>query len=229
MNTLVIVDEPASRAALVGLCQQHPELGDAIAVSSGSAVKMNLASRPNLVIVDAELRDMTSFDVITALAPSPAIIMVGSRDEQASRAFDVGAIDFLRKPVQSKRFRIAVARYNAHAAAGPAPNADFGQRRLLAEQARRKYFVPISAIDYISSQGNYVTLHCGDQAYLRRDSVKSLALVLVPLGFEYIRRDLIVNIARVAFAEKRGPRVTEFTLLTGVRLLSRVGFRLAHR
>jgi DNA-binding LytR/AlgR family response regulator len=84
----------------------------------------------------------------------------------------------------------------------------------------------VDDIDYIVVDGNYVTLHVGDSQYLRRDSIKHLTTLLTPHAFERIRRDTLINLNRVAFAEKHPQATIIFTMLCGTRLTSRSGFHL---
>jgi DNA-binding LytR/AlgR family response regulator len=99
-------------------------------------------------------------------------------------------------------------------------------RHLICENSERLYFVAVDDVDYIQTSGNYVRIHVGDQKYFRRDTVKRLASELRNQGFECIRRSTLVNLARVAFAEKLGHHALAFTLSSGVRLVSKNSFRL---
>ena len=96
----------------------------------------------------------------------------------------------------------------------------------MAENSHRLYFIDAEDIDYIESCGNYVLIHVGDQKYVRRDTLKRLASALRDLGFEWIRRSTLVNLSRVAFAEKLGRGALAFTLKTGTRVVSKTRIRL---
>ena len=98
--------------------------------------------------------------------------------------------------------------------------------RLMAENSSRLYFLAVEDIDYIESCGNCVLIHVGDHKYLRRDTLKRLAVALRDAGFQSIRKSTVINLSRVAFAEKLGRGALAFTLITGTRLVSRCRFRL---
>jgi DNA-binding LytR/AlgR family response regulator len=97
---------------------------------------------------------------------------------------------------------------------------------LMAENSHRLYFLAVEDVDYIESYGNYVLIHMGEQKYVRRDTLKRLALILREVGFTQIRRSTLINLARVAFAEKLGSSALAFTLMTGTRLVSKARIRL---
>ena len=98
--------------------------------------------------------------------------------------------------------------------------------RLIAEKARRIYFVPVCDVDYIEACGNYVRLHVRNFEYVRRDTLARLARELRCAGFQRIHRSILMNFRRVEFAERLDDGAFAFTLNTGTRLISRTRFDL---
>jgi two-component system, LytTR family, response regulator len=103
-----------------------------------------------------------------------------------------------------------------------------GDDRLIAERSHRLYFLRVSDVDYIEAYGNYVRIHVGDCEYVRRDTLVRLTRELQGAGFHRVRRSALLNMRRVAFAERLGDGALVFTLASGARLVSRTRFRLAH-
>ncbi len=97
--------------------------------------------------------------------------------------------------------------------------------RLMGEKGRRLFFIEVESVDYIQADGNYVSICAGDNRYIARNTLKNLARVLAPSGFVRITRSLLVNLRRVAFAERIGGGSYEFTLRSGTRLVSTRTFR----
>ena len=233
MRILIVDDDPLARAVLVDLCRRQPEQADPVTVGSGAdAIEEIRISPPDLVLLDVELGDMSGFDVLRSLESSnpPPVVLVTGHEEHALQAFEFGAIDYLMKPVAPSRFDATLARLRARDSSRNRPGATAFRShtpiRLVGEKARRLHFLPVDVIDYIIADGNYVTLYVGESQYLRRDSVKHLTTLLAPHAFERIRRDTLINLNRVAFAEKQPQAAIVFTMLCGARLTSRSGFRL---
>jgi two-component system, LytTR family, response regulator len=243
MRTLIVDHEPHARATLRHLCEADDSIDEvAIAECGATAIDMIRTGRPDLLLLDVELRDMTGFDVLRSLKHTarPAVIMVAAHEEHAVEAFRSGAIDYLTKPVGASRFATAIERVHercemnlpavqgANMANFAAPNSKHRrpQARLMAENSHRLYFLAVEEVDYIESCGNYVLIHVGEQKYLRRDTVKRLASELRDAGFEWIRRSTLINLARVAFAEKLGHGALAFTLTCGARLVSKTRVKL---
>jgi len=233
MRILIVDDDPLARAVLVDLCRRYPEQAEPVTVGSGAdAIEEIRLAPPDLVLLDVELGDMSGFDVLRSLESinPPPVVLVTGHEEHALRAFEIGAIDYLLKPVVPSRFEAALARLRSREsnrtprrALQRSPNIPI---RLVAEKGRRLHFLPVDIIDYIVADGNYVTLHVSDSQYLRRDSIKHLTTLLAPHGFERICRDTLINLNRVAFAEKQPQATIVFTMLCGARLTSRSGFHL---
>jgi DNA-binding LytR/AlgR family response regulator len=99
--------------------------------------------------------------------------------------------------------------------------------RLVGERTGRFYFLAPSDVDYIEADSNYMYLQIGNDRYINRDSLKRLAPLLEPLGFIRISRSILLNLRRVAYAEREGRGILAFTLNSGVRLVSSAGYRIA--
>ncbi len=80
-------------------------------------------------------------------------------------------------------------------------------------------------IDYIESDGNYVTIRSGNANYISRDTIKRLSADLAHVGFIRIERSLLVNIRAIAYVETVGRGMFAFTLSSGSVLHSSSSYR----
>ena len=96
---------------------------------------------------------------------------------------------------------------------------------LVGERDNRLYPLDPEKIDYIESDGNYVSIRSGNAAYIRRDSIKRLAVELAHLGFIRIERSLLVNIRAVLYAQTAGRGRFAFTLVSGACVHSSAAYR----
>jgi DNA-binding LytR/AlgR family response regulator len=96
---------------------------------------------------------------------------------------------------------------------------------LVGEREHRLYPLNPEKIDYIESDGNYVSIRSGSAAYISRDSIKRLAGELKDFGFIRIERSLLVNVRAVLYAETVGRGRFAFTLSSGACLQSSAGYR----
>jgi two-component system LytT family response regulator len=244
MRILVVAEEPLARSLLVRLCRSV----DAVEVvaqshSGAAALEAAHALRPDVMLLDVDLPDMSGFELMRALqgSPPPASIIVAANAEHALTAFDAGAIDFLIKPVRAARFSEAVRR--ARGRSDPAANGlprstpqsawtpagertvPAAPRLLAAERERRLYLLDPEKVDYIESYGNYVRIWSGDVAHISRECVKELAILLAPCGFVRVQRSKLINLRAVSYIERPGHGLFVFVLTCGTRLESTPTYR----
>ncbi len=101
VRILVVDDEPPIRKLLrTGLGSQGYEVMEAI---SGQAALDGLARKPDLMILDLGLPDISGLDVLRILREAGSalpVVILSSRDDEAGKvkAFDLGADDYVTKP-----------------------------------------------------------------------------------------------------------------------------------
>src|SRR6186713_1884138 len=231
MRVVIVDDEPLARSRLVHLCQEHAGVEVVAQAGSGAdAIEAIKAHRPDVVLLDVELQDMTGFDVLRSLESreGPLAIMVTAHPEHAMEAFDSNAVHYLTKPVDGGRLVSAIGRARKRLSLQRSESLDRSEpslRQITGEKAQRLYFIDVESIDYVESEANYVALHVGDERYLARNTMKHLAGALAPLGFVRIERSLLINLRRVAFAERVDRGAFAFTLRNGRRLVSSTTYR----
>ncbi len=162
----------------------------------------------DLVFLDIQMPGMTGFDVIHRLSPDhmPPVIFITAYDDYAIKAFDVHAVDYLLKPFDFDRFKIAFERV-----VKMTTQSDDIKKKidLLLKQANKKepyldritikkderiFFVNSTDINYIKAQGKYIEIHAGKANHLLRKTLQSTLKRLDPDRFFRIHRSHVVNI-----------------------------------
>jgi two-component system, LytTR family, response regulator len=242
MKLLIVDDEPQTRAALSELCGRSDDLHVVGEAGLGSAAMKAVGElRPDVMLLDAELPDMSGFDVLRAARAEndgPLGIIVTANPAHALTAFAAGALDCLLKPVNASQFARSIQRarercarasrelqLQPQAARSSEIDAGLAASCLIGERERRLYPLNPQRIDYIESDANYVTFRVGDLEYLSRDSIKRLASVLRRQGFVRIERSLLLNVRAVLYVELLGHGAYAFTLTSGRRLRSSPRYR----
>jgi DNA-binding LytR/AlgR family response regulator len=95
---------------------------------------------------------------------------------------------------------------------------------IIGEREHRFYPLTPQSIDYIESDGNYLTLRANAAEYITRDSIKRLERLLQPYGFIRIERSLLVNSRAIAYLQRNGRGTFAFTLTNGACLQSTATF-----
>jgi two-component system LytT family response regulator len=236
LRTLVVDDEPLPRQRVADLVRADPRLELIGEAGDGAgALDLIVATRPDLVFLDIQMPELDGFQVISALDDDvlPAIVFVSAYDEYAVRAFDVAAVDYLLKPVSAMRFAATIDRVatrlrqarGENAAAirdavdRAAPNAGC-ITRFVAQRANRHYFVPVSDIEWIEADGNYLRLCTRGQSHLVRETMKNAEARLDPEAFVRIHRSTIVAVDRIETIQGREYGEYKLKLKSGTTLVS---------
>ena len=146
-----------------------------------------------------------------ATVTQPVIIFVTGYERYVFDAFDVGAFQYLLKPVNEEKFAQVFARAVEQIAANR-ENPQKG-RVLTLQSANTSKTVPLDSIYYIESSNHRVELHLKDGEFACYAKIGDLELELQNQFFR-IHKGYLVNLSYVAGYSK-----TEVTLTNGVRLL----------
>jgi two-component system, LytTR family, response regulator len=244
MKVVIIEDEEAPLAELRALCARAKDLHLVGEARSGVAgIRAVKALRPDLLLLDVELPDMSGFEVLRALRERDQrrTILVTTSEQDGATAFAAGAAECLLKPVDAEAFSAALARAGGRLRSRLAPLR--GTMRavaptlisdsrppdrplfLVGEREHQLYPLEPDHIDFIESAGNYVNYHVGRISYMARESIKRLDDILTPVGFVRIERSILLNIRAIAYAQSIGHGGFAFTLASGSRLHSSHAYR----
>lgn len=146
-----------------------------------------------------------------ATGTQPVIIFVTGYERYVFDAFDVGAFQYLLKPVDEEKFAQVFARAVEQIAANR-ENPQKG-RVLTLQSANTSKTIPLDSIYYIESSNHRVELHLKDDKFACYAKIGDLELELQDQFFR-IHKGYLVNLSYVAGYSK-----TEVTLTNGERLL----------
>ena len=168
LTALIVDDEPAARR---DLGEVLASIGNVriVAEASDAAAAQQLARRhrPDLIFLDIQLPGADGFTALGGIdASQSCVIFTTAYAQFAIRAFEVGATDYLLKPVEEERClrainraREALARQNGHE----------GEPALEIEERGAHVRVPLAAIRLLHAGGNYVeVVHERGRGLVRR-------------------------------------------------------------
>jgi two-component system response regulator LytT len=114
LRTVVVDDEQLARDELCFLLSRVPGL-EVIAQATNGVEALQVISdhSPDLVMLDVQMPGLTGFEVARRLLNAGVelhLVFVTAYDRHAIEAFDVNAVDYLLKPVESERLETAIER-----------------------------------------------------------------------------------------------------------------------
>jgi DNA-binding response OmpR family regulator len=122
-TVLIVDDQPDTLHLMIDMLKGDCRLK--LATSGERALALcQLDTPPDLVLLDVVLPGMDGFEVVRRLRQHPSssgipIVMVSALEEEElqQRALELGAVDFIRKPVDAALLRLRVRNFAQHAAA----------------------------------------------------------------------------------------------------------------
>lgn len=214
LRVVTVDDEPLARERVSELVRETEGLALVGEGRNGlEALDLITTLDPDLVFIDVEMPELSGFGVIAALdgARVPGVVFVTAYEHYALQAFEVGAIDYLQKPVTKQRFAAAVERAKQRLLRGSATDrqslvagsalaerARGTRTRFVVRRGNTHYFVAVDQVDWIDAADNYLRLHVGDRVHLCRGTMKEAEEELDASRFVRIHRSAIVAIDRIA-------------------------------
>lgn len=202
IKAVLIDDERLARTELRKLLTEFPDIeiiGEAANASEGIEVIENL--QPDLVFLDIQMPGKTGFDMLSELEKAPHVIFTTAYDEYALKAFEVNALDYLLKPVDTKRLADAIHKLHIAEEKEAMAPAISSNRSLLNENdqvfvkdGERCWFVKLSDIRLFESVGNYAKVFFAGNKPLILKSLNALEERLDEKVFFRANRKHIVNL-----------------------------------
>jgi two-component system LytT family response regulator len=213
-RVLIVDDEALARERVRSLLLQIAGVELVDECSTGlQAVHAIEQHSPDVVFLDVQMPELDGIGVIEALTPErcPQIVFVTAYDRYMERAFEVHAVDYLRKPYTDERFFKALehARLRAREHRLSTTGLDTGLRAVLQDLDRRApgasrliirerergifHVVRTEDVDWIEATEDGVKVYAGTNKYPWRTTLAEVERRLNPAMFLRIHRSFIVN------------------------------------
>jgi DNA-binding LytR/AlgR family response regulator len=216
-TALIAEDEPLLRAELKqALAELWPELHIVAETADGAAALTALRTHaPDFAFLDINMPKASGLDVARVRPPGTVIVFLTAYHQHALDAFDVGAVDYLVKPLNRGRLLETISRLQlrqqpavAHApvASIVAPEAAAAPRYLSWIQASVGSILRVITTDeviFFQSEAKYTKVVTPQTEALIRIPVKDLVEQLDPQEFIQVSRGAIVNRRRIDAVHRR--------------------------
>lgn len=237
IRAIIVDDEELARASLKLSLQKFQQISVINECSNGfEAVKSIKEFKPDVVFLDIQMPKLNGFDVVELLADeAPQIIFVTAFDEYAIKAFDANALDYLLKPVNPDRLKIAIKRLEEKISIEAKPDfknavkevvqKNLPLQRILIKENTKVHVIPVNEIIYFEAQDDYVLIQTLDKSYLKNERLANLEAELDPQVFIRIHRSFLVNIDYINRIESYSKDSKLVKLKTGFEIpVSRSGY-----
>ncbi len=213
LTILAVDDERTQLEDLARLLRNSPSVREVECAYDGHEALLKASAQAfDAIFLDVRMPDLDGLElgrVLRRFASPPQLVFVSAYDSAAVDAFELHALDYLRKPVGRRRVeeaieRVAAAvetaptadeRNPARPAAGAGSGSDDHEMIAVANlHGGSTRLLPRSAILYVQSYGDFVRIVTDDGRYLLRCTLAEIERRWEPWGFIRVHRQYIANL-----------------------------------
>jgi DNA-binding LytR/AlgR family response regulator len=199
INCIALDDEPLALEVLITLCRKIPFIDLLHTFTSFSKAHQYLSSYPvDLIFLDIEMPDKNGLDFLKAIKQNIMVIFTTAHSKYAVEGFNVNAIDYLLKPIEVDRFKIACNKANdffiySNTSASKLQNCLY----VRSEYALIK--ILHNEICYLQTMDDYIKIHTTDgKIVLTLMSMKKILEKLPSNEFIRVHRSFAVSISNIS-------------------------------
>lgn len=198
IRAVIVEDSRLARNELKELLKLHDDLelvGEAENVDDG--VELIESESPDLLFLDINMPEKDGFDLLEMLDEVPITVFTTAYDEYAIKSFEYNALDYLLKPVNSKRFDMALEKVRAKMASKEesASNAKklTEASQIFIKDGEACWLVKIGDISLFEIVGNYTRVYFEDKKPMLYKSLNQVEEKLPEGSFFRANRQQIIN------------------------------------
>ncbi len=212
LTILAVDDEQTPLKDLARLLRSFAGVHEVECAFGGHDALLKVSSQAyDAIFLDVKMPDLDGVElgrVLRRFASPPQLVFVSAYDSAAVDAFELRALDYLRKPVSRRRLEEALERVAAAVEAGEAQPDGNGRRarparggesEMVAVAAARggsTHLIHRGSILYVQSHGDFVRIVTDDGRYLLRNTLNEIERRWEPFDFVRVHRQYVANLAR---------------------------------
>ena len=196
MKALIIDDTRLARQELVFLLTDQEDIeivGEA--QNSEEAELLIKQFQPDLLFLDIQMPGRTGFDLLESLEEVPHVIFTTAYSEYAMKAFEVNALDYLKKPIIKERLKTALDKVRERMSE---KNEDrkmlTANSQVFVKDGERCWFVALKDVRILEIWDNYTRIYFQDEKPMIPRTLNYMESRLDPETFFRANRQQIVNL-----------------------------------
>ncbi len=207
IQALLVDDEESANTWLAKLLGQFATVqvvGTATSVTRAEALLKEL--EVNTVFLDIEMPRRRGVELFAELSKQIRVVMVTSHNHHALHAYELGALDYLLKPVTIKRLSLTVERLMASQAPPVTQPEEVFALRIPISTNRGIVMLDPDQILWIEARENYSQVHLAENEplFIKR-SLTEWEQTLTATTFVRLDRSTLIHLGRIQSVQWRMP------------------------
>lgn len=236
MNCIIVDDEPLAREAMKILIDEAGNLQLVGSFNSAATASEYMKQHVvDLVFLDIQMPGITGIEFARTISKRTLVIFTTAYTEYALDSYEVDAIDYLIKPVETERFQKAVNKalsYHSLLLKEEMVEKEMKETSETKEEkeaiepmvaaeyffvkADRRYFkVNFSDILFIEGLKDYVIIQLSDQRIITRMSLKAIFDLLPQTNFLRVNKSYIVNTGHIESFDNNDIFIKQYEIAIG--------------
>jgi DNA-binding LytR/AlgR family response regulator len=212
LTILAVDDEHTQLEDLARLLRSFSGVHEVECAYGGHDALLKASSQAyDAIFLDVRMPDLDGVElgrVLRRFASPPQLVFVSAHDSAAVDAFELRAVDYVRKPVSRRRLEEALDRVAAAVEATEEPVERNGRRSRSQAPAESEMIAVSGArpgstrlinrgsILYVQSHGDFVRIITEDARYLLRMTLNEIELRWEQFDFVRVHRQYVANLSR---------------------------------
>ncbi|MBT8203751.1 MAG: LytTR family DNA-binding domain-containing protein [Eudoraea sp.] len=200
IRAVIVEDSRLARNELKELIKKHGNIelvGEAENVDQG--YKLITETQPELLFLDINMPEKDGFDLLEMLDEVPITVFTTAFDEYAIKSFAYNALDYLLKPINEKRFALAIEKVVNKHEEKDREKEDNGtvlseSSQIFIKDGEKCWLVKIADITLFEIVGNYTRVYFQEEKPLLYKSLNQIEGKLPAQSFFRANRQQIINI-----------------------------------
>ena len=202
---LIVDDEKLARELLREYLEGFPQIEIIGESAKGNeAVEQINKLKPDILFLDVQMPGMNGFDVLEEIDHEPYVIFTTAYDQYAIKAFEKNAVDYLLKPLDEERFRLAVNRAMKRKTVEKGSmdellqsmksnNRSF-ESHIFVQKSEKLFNLPVEEIVYLEASGDYTIITTKNDQFVSSSGIGKLEEIMDPDTFIRVHRSTIINV-----------------------------------
>ncbi|MEM9300240.1 MAG: response regulator transcription factor [Bacteroidota bacterium] len=209
MKAVIVDDEPKAIHLIEDYCS-HVSSIEVVATFRGALKAFEFVSRNSIDIIflDINMPELSGMSLAKMLDPRVKVIFTTAYSEYATESYDVGAVDYLLKPISLDRFLKAVSKVI------DSPSALSESQILTIKSGTTSYRLNMKDILFLEKDSNYITYNTTSEKILARQTINE-ALIDLSDNFIQVHKSFIVNLDKINSFSKESIRITDIYIPVG--------------
>jgi DNA-binding LytR/AlgR family response regulator len=219
LNVLIVDDEPLARGILEAYFQKIS--GYSVIASCKNALEaFSILSKQkiDLVLLDINMPEVSGIDLLKTLKNPPAIIFTTAYSEYAVSSYDIGAIDYLLKPISFERFVKAIDKAGRSIQHSNETSPVFeNQSDLIFVKSERKLVkIDLNKLLFVEGLKDYIMLWMESERLIVHSTMKNMEDQLAARkNFIRVNKSYIINMRHVSQVDGNSIKIKEHNIIIG--------------